>query len=601
MMKKVTVAGGGVLGSQIAYQTAANGYEVTVYDISDALEDAKERMGKNAEAFADYKEIDQGKAKDIADGISFTDDPETAVEDADLLIEAIIENVDIKSDFYQTFAKAAPEKTIFATNTSSLLPSQFMEDTGRPEKYCGLHFSNPVWEKPLVEVMGTSKTDEAILEEMLEFGKSIGMTPVVAHKEQPGYLLNSLLIPWLEGAQYLLGAGVSSVEDIDKTWILGRDHTGPFGVLDVIGFDTVKAITEAKVKDNPDVEWRKNFLDTITEKIDAGHTGRATGEGFYTYPNPAFKADDFFENDQEIQDHDHPFETVVCAGGGVLGSQIAYQVARGGFRTILYDISEDALESTKKRIEDLIPQVVEDIDYDPEEARKAADSIIYVSDIEEAFSQADVVIESVPESLEVKKDFYKSIQPHIKDETVLLTNSSTLPPSDIMESTGRPEKFMALHFANRIWVKNTGEVMKTEKTSEEVFKDVQAFTHDIGMVVISLFKEQPAYVLNTLLAPLFTNALYLSANGIAVPQDVDKAWKVGRGVPVGPFAMMDRVGVRTLYNTFDAVIGESEEEAHKNMMSWLKGMLDRGELGYEEGVGFYEYKDGEPVERDWSL
>lgn len=600
-MKKITVAGGGVLGSQIAYQVATKGYEVVVYELTDALDSAKERMSQNAESYASFAGIDASQAQGYADSITFTDDVAVAVDDADLVIESIIENADIKTEFYKTFGEAAPEKTIFGTNTSSLLPSSFMDATGRPEKYVGLHFSNPVWEKPLVEVMGTSKTDKKIVDQLVEWAKEIEMTPVVAHKEQPGYLLNSLLIPWLEGGQYLLGAGVSTVEDIDKTWILGRDHSGPFGVLDVIGFDTVLAITEAKLKADPDVEWRKNFYNIVKEKVDKGHKGRATGEGFYTYPNPEYKADDFFENDKAIQEHNHPFETVVCAGGGVLGSQVAYQVARAGFKTVLYDISDDALEAAKKRVEDLIPQVVEDINFDPEAAQKAADAIIYTSDMEEAFSQADVVIESVPESMDIKKDFYGKIQEFIKDETVLLTNTSNLRPSLFMDATGRPDKFLTLHFANRIWVKNTGEVMITEKTSEDVFKDVQAFTHDIGMVVINLFKEQPSYILNTLLSPLLSSAMYLSANGIAIPQEVDKAWKVGRGVPVGPFEMMDRIGVRTLHHSFKAVIGDSDKETDKNMLAWLDGMIERNELGYENGIGFYEYKDNKPVERDWTL
>lgn len=121
-------------------------------------------MIKNAQGYALFKGISEEEAQKIAGQITYTDDAHMATEDADLVIESITENFEIKKAFYQEFGEAAPDKTIFGTNTSGLLPSQLMAFTGRPEKYVGLHFSNPVWEKPIVEVMGTSKTNSEIVE-----------------------------------------------------------------------------------------------------------------------------------------------------------------------------------------------------------------------------------------------------------------------------------------------------------------------------------------------------------------------------------------------------------------------------------------------------
>ena len=141
-------------------------------------------MIKNAQGYALFKGISEEEAQKIAGQITYTDDAHMATEDADLVIESITENFEIKKAFYQEFGEAAPDKTIFGTNTSGLLPSQLMAFTGRPEKYVGLHFSNPVWEKPIVEVMGTSKTNSEIVEQMVDFAHDMKMTPVVAHKER---------------------------------------------------------------------------------------------------------------------------------------------------------------------------------------------------------------------------------------------------------------------------------------------------------------------------------------------------------------------------------------------------------------------------------
>lgn len=559
-------------------------------------------MIKNAQGYALFKGISEEEAQKIAGQITYTDDAHMATEDADLVIESITENFEIKKAFYQEFGEAAPDKTIFGTNTSGLLPSQLMAFTGRPEKYVGLHFSNPVWEKPIVEVMGTSKTNSEIVEQMVDFAHDMKMTPVVAHKERPGYLLNSLLIPWLEGSQQLLADGIATPEDIDKTWMAGAgDHTGPIGVQDLIGLDTVIASSEGLAEANPDQKWRAKFVDMMKKRRDDGRRGIVDGKGFYTYPNPEYRQADFFDNDPAYKQHSHPYHTVTVAGGGVLGSQIAYQIARFGFDTIQYDISEETIDAAKKRVESYIPLVVRDVDADPDEARAAADRITYTANMEEAFSHTDLVIEAVPETMAIKKQFYNDIQRYLPEHTVLLTNSSTLAPSAFMHETGRPEKFLALHFVNHIWLKNTGEVMKTELTDDEVFKDVQSFTDAMGMMVISLYKEQPGYILNTLFIPFLRGAIQLLATGVATPRDIDLAWKVGRNIPYGPCQAIDRVSIRTLYNIYLAHYANTSLEADEKALALLERLEKAGELGQETGMGLYEYRDGETIDREWNL
>ncbi|GEN30284.1 3-hydroxybutyryl-CoA dehydrogenase [Cerasibacillus quisquiliarum] len=295
--KNITVAGSGVLGSQIAFQTAFNGFDVSVYDINDeALEKAKGRILKLKPRY----QQDLGASSEQVDAaynrLTFSSDLKVAVKDADLLIEAVPELVDIKMDFYKKLAKVAPEKTVFTTNSSTLLPSQFAEATGRPEKFLALHFANEIWKNNTAEVMKHPGTDMKYFNEVIEFAKAIGMVPLPLHKEQPGYILNSLLVPLLEAAQLLLIKGVSDHETIDKTWMIATGAPlGPFAILDVVGINTAFNISRSKAKVTGDKEFEKLSELLKTEYIDKGKLGRETGEGFYTYPNPSFEQSDFLK------------------------------------------------------------------------------------------------------------------------------------------------------------------------------------------------------------------------------------------------------------------------------------------------------------------
>lgn len=286
--KNITVAGSGVLGSQIAFQTAFKGFNVSVYDINDeALERAKKHfkrlMGNYQKDLIATKE----EVRTAYERITYSSDLATSVADADLVIEAIPEVAQIKTDFYTKLGQVAPEKTIFTTNTSTLLPSMFAEATGRPEKFLALHFANEIWKNNTAEIMKHAGTDTKVFEEVIEFAKAIGMVTLPLHKEQPGYILNSLLVPLLDTAQSLLINEVADPETIDKTWRVATGAPlGPFAILDVVGITTAYNIASVKAKEgNKPSEKVAHFLKT--EYIDKGKLGVATGEGFFKYPKAA--------------------------------------------------------------------------------------------------------------------------------------------------------------------------------------------------------------------------------------------------------------------------------------------------------------------------
>ncbi|MCA4756228.1 3-hydroxybutyryl-CoA dehydrogenase [Mycolicibacterium peregrinum] len=280
-IKKVTVLGTGVLGSQIAFQSAFKGFTVTAYDINDkVLEAAKGRFDKLAETYSnEVPDARDGKAQDALGRLTLTSDLAAAVADADLVIEAIPEILDVKRDTYQKLATLAPAKTIFATNSSTLLPSDLKDSTGRPDKFLALHFANRVWQFNTAEIMGTTDTDPAVFAAVVEFAKAIGMVPIELHKEKAGYVLNSLLVPFLNAAAELAAGGYADPSAVDDTWRIATGApVGPFQIYDIIGLTTPYNIMA-----NGDAEAQKLAAWLKENYIDKGKLGLASGEGFYKY------------------------------------------------------------------------------------------------------------------------------------------------------------------------------------------------------------------------------------------------------------------------------------------------------------------------------
>ena len=293
--KNITVAGSGVLGYQIAFQAAFYGFNVTVYDINDAvLEKAKAKFETMSNAFKTDLNATQEQIDKTFKNLRYNSDLEIAVENADLLIEAVPENPEIKIEFYHKLAKVAPEKTVFATNSSTLLPSTFAAATGRPEKFIALHFANTIWIHNTAEIMGHATTDPNVFNAVVEFAKAIGMLALPLHKEQPGYILNSLLVPLLTAATDLLVSEVADPKIIDKTWMKATGAPlGPFGILDVVGITTAYNIDKIAAEKTKD-ELKIKTVQFLKENyIDKNKLGVSTGEGFYKYPDPEYKNPDF--------------------------------------------------------------------------------------------------------------------------------------------------------------------------------------------------------------------------------------------------------------------------------------------------------------------
>lgn len=310
---------------------------------------------------------------------------------------------------------------------------------------------------------------------------------------------------------------------------------------------------------------------------------------------------------------------VVVAGGGVLGSQIAFQAAYCGFNVTIWLRSEGSIGRTQPKLdklkEDYIASIkkmaspegktkenwcmgIADFDsFNEEECIKkvenAYSNIKLELDMSKACKDADIVIESMAENVEEKKNFYKKLALVLPEKTIIVTNSSTLLPSKFAKDTGRPNKFLSLHFANTIWKNNMTEVMSQSKTENKYFDEVIEFAKEIRMIPLPVLKEKSGYLLNSMLVPLLFSGMDLYVNGISDPESIDKAWTLGTGSPKGPFQILDTVGLKTAYNIVMMYVKIPSFLApynFKGMAKMLKQYIDEGKLGKSSGEGFYNYK-----------
>lgn len=318
------------------------------------------------------------------------------------------------------------------------------------------------------------------------------------------------------------------------------------------------------------------------------------------------------------------FKKIVVAGGGVLGSQIAYQAAYCGFDVTIWLRSEGSIGRCQPKLDNLKKTYIEALNlmadpvkgeanwcpglaevgkFDLDECLKKVENIDVKLELDmaKAVKDADLVIESMAENTDDKIKFYTTLAPLLDEKTVVVTNSSTLLPSTFANYTGRPDKYLSMHFANSIWKNNVAEIMVQDKTDKKYFDMICEFANEIRMLALPVLKEKSGYLLNSMLVPFLLSGLDLYANGISDPESIDLAWTKGTGAPKGPFKIFDTVGLTTalnIVNQYQKVPGLFKPMLSKMMMPYnfkgMKAILEKyiaeGKLGMSSGEGFYKYK-----------
>jgi len=299
-IRHVLVVGAGTMGRQIAWQCASHGFAVTLTDVDDtALDGATRALDRFAAGAVAAGTLARHAADAALARVMITPEPDTAT--VDIVSESVYEDPSLKADVFARLHVACPPHTIFTTNSSTLLPSMVAPATGRPDRFCALHFHLPVWSTNVADVMAHPGTAPETLAAVAAFARRLGQIPIVLRQEHAGYVFNDMFNALNTAAINLVAGGTVPIEDVDRAWMaIMKMPVGPGGWLDDIGLDTVWRITDfwANTMGDPKLRQNADFLKTYVE---AGRLGRKAGRGFYDYPEPAYAAPGFLRPGEDGQ------------------------------------------------------------------------------------------------------------------------------------------------------------------------------------------------------------------------------------------------------------------------------------------------------------
>jgi 3-hydroxybutyryl-CoA dehydrogenase len=571
------------MGSGICEVSARAGFDVSFSEVDDqAVAAGTDRITRSLARAVDRSKLDQAEADAILSRISSS----TSMDDlagCDIVFEAIPEHLDLKKDVFARLDEILDPGAILATNTSSLPVIDMAVATKRTDRVIGFHFFNPAQVMPLVELVRTVATDDGVIDRSLAFAERLGKTPVVA-RDRAGFIANLLLFPYLNSSVRLLDGGFATREDIDAAMQLGCGHPmGPLALLDLIGLDSAYEICEAlwrQFRDDQDAP-----APLIKQYVVAGYLGRKTGRGFYRYEKPESSKiadpvlDDAAERTSDIA-------TVGVVGTGLMASGIAQVAAKAGNEVILRGRSEASIKKAKGAVSKSLEKAVARGKME----QSAADDILARITTTLEFTdlaEADVVVEAVAEDLDVKLGVFKELDSSVKPEAILASTTSSLPVVDLAATTSRPDRVLGLHFFNPAPIMKLVEIVRTVATSSEIEQRATAWVRAVGKKPVRC-RDRAGFIVNFLLFPYLNDAVRMHEEGYSKPEDIDSAMKLGCGHPMGPFELMDIVGLDVTLAILNSLHEEFRERRYAPA-PLLEHMVRAGYLGRKTGRGFYDY------------
>jgi 3-hydroxybutyryl-CoA dehydrogenase len=285
----ICIVGAGFMGTQIGLRCAAHGYTVRLVDcLQESLQRSAQCHAQELEQWHARGQITPDEKASILSRISFTSDLQAGAFDAGLVIESAPEVLETKRAIFAQLDAACADHTIFASNSSSLRISAIESATCRPDKVLNMHFYAPLAQRTMVELMKGTATSDETLASAAHFARAIALTPLLVRKESTGFIFNRVWRAIKKECLLLVDSGVASAADVDRAWMIANHHpVGPFGLMDMVGLDVVRDIEMAYFQESGDAADAPPRL--LLEKIEKGELGVKTGQGFYTYPHPAYQ------------------------------------------------------------------------------------------------------------------------------------------------------------------------------------------------------------------------------------------------------------------------------------------------------------------------
>jgi 3-hydroxybutyryl-CoA dehydrogenase len=584
----VGVVGLGTMGAGIVEVFARNGFDVVAVDVDDA---AVERGRAHLQHSTD-RAVTRGKltAEDQAalhGRVTFTADLGD-LRDCQLVVEAVPEHLDLKKEIFAKVDGIVAPDAVLATNTSSLPVTEIAVATSNPKRVVGMHFFNPAPVLQFVEVVRTVVTEDEVFEDVKALAQRLGKQPVVVG-DKAGFIANALLFGYLNHAVSMFESRYASREDIDAAMRLGCGYPmGPLALMDLIGLDTAYEILDTMYKQGRDRLHAPSPI--IKQMVSAGLKGRKSGRGFYTYAEA--------DSSQVAADHLTPrpdgesgverrsVSRVGVVGSGTMATGIVEVFAKAGYEVVFVARADSKVEAVRAALTKSLEKAVQRGKLTEEARDEALGHVTGTTSLEE-LRDVDIVVEAVVEDLGVKRALFENLDEICKPGVILATTTSSLPVVECAAVTKRPQDVVGMHFFNPAQVMKLVEVVSTVSTAPDVVATVQDLCAKVGKHAVTC-GDRSGFIVNALLFPYLNDAVKMLEANYASADDIDTAMKTGCGLPMGPFELLDVVGLdvalaiqRQLYLEF--------REPGFAPAPLLEHLVTAGYLGRKTGRGFRTY------------
>ncbi|MET9094786.1 3-hydroxybutyryl-CoA dehydrogenase [Streptomyces cyaneofuscatus] len=586
-LSTIAVVGLGTMGTGIAEVLALAGREVIGIDISEAA--ARQAVASLEASTA--RAVGRGRIteQERADALARfrTHDTLQAAAEAELVIEVVPETYEIKQQVFRELDAVVSPTAILATGTNALSVTRLAAESLHPERVLGLHFFNPAPAMKLVEVVSSVLTAPPAVEAVTKLARELGKEPV-AVGDRPGFVADGLLFGYLNQAAAMYEANYASREDIDAAMKLGCGlPMGPLALLDLIGIDTARTVLEAMYAESRD---RLHAPAPVLGQLSsAGLTGRKAGRGFYTYEAPGSQTvvpDALTPSAEAATGTGREIASVGVAGSGTMASGIAEVFAKAGYTVVLAARGQEKADLAKSRIAKSLERSVSKGRLTAEARDETLGRITAAGSLD-AFAEVDLAVEAVAEDLEIKQQLFATLDKVCRPGAVLATTTSSLPVIAIARATGRPEDVIGMHFFNPAPAMKLVEVVRTVLTADDVHATVRAVCTKIRKHPVDC-GDRAGFIVNALLFPYLNNAIKMVEEHYATLDDIDAAMKLGGGYPMGPFELLDVVGLDVSL-AIEKVLHKEFRDPGLAPAPLLEHLVAAGCLGRKTGRGFREY------------
>lgn len=584
---KVAVVGVGTIGAGIVESFARSGRDV----IAVALNDEKAERGKyllerSTQAAVDGGKMEAADREATLGRVSITTDI-TQVAQADLVIEAVSETIEAKRKVVGQLEVIISDEAVLATNTSSHSVTDIAAAMQLPGRVIGTHFFPPIPVMRLVEIVRTVMTDPPVIDEVVELMRSLDKDPVVV-EDRAGYIADALVLGYLNHAVEMYEAKYATREDIDAAMKLGCGlPRGPLELLDLIGLDTAYSVLDTmhKASGNPLHAPRPILKQMVT----AGLLGRKSGRGFYSYeqPDSAKVVPDKLTPSAEVSGaNTRTIEKVGVVGNGTMAMGIVEVFAKAGYPVTFVARSQEKADRSLGKLTASLDKAVGRGKM-TQEGRDAALGLVTAASSLTDLGDVDIVVEAIAEDLAVKQDTFARLDEICKPGAILATTTSSLPVIKCAVATSRPQDVIGMHFFNPAQVMKLVEVVSTVSTADDVTATVAQLCASIKKHAV-FCADVSGFIVNALLFPYLNDAVTMLASQYATIDEIDLAMKAGCGYPMGPFELLDVVGLDVSLAIQQELFTEFRQPAFAPA-PLLEYLVQAGFLGRKTGRGFHNY------------